>query len=82
MIKKKEKRITNAELLESINRSFSKVEAKMATKDDIRKLENDISGIKNQLEGTNRMIDDLSENRVKYAEHNALVKRVEILERV
>ena len=35
----KEKKITNAELLESINRSFSKMETKMATKDDLLKLE-------------------------------------------
>jgi len=36
MIKKKEKKITNAELLESINRSFSKVEEKMATKEALK----------------------------------------------
>ena len=30
-----EKEITNVELLESINRSFSNVEKKMATKDDL-----------------------------------------------
>lgn len=39
MIEKKEKKITNLELLKSINRSFSKVEARMATKEDLRKLE-------------------------------------------
>ena len=36
MIKKKEKRITNTELLESINRSFSRLEAKMATKEALK----------------------------------------------
>lgn len=35
MNKKKEKEITNIELLESINRSFSRVEEKMATKTDL-----------------------------------------------
>ncbi len=35
MANKKEKKITNMELLESINRSFSRVEEKMATKTDL-----------------------------------------------
>ncbi len=38
MIKKKEKKITNVELLQSINRSFSSIEKKMATKDDLLNL--------------------------------------------
>jgi len=32
----KNKTITNTELLESINRSFSKIEQKMATKEDLK----------------------------------------------
>lgn len=39
MINKKDKKITNAELLESINRSFSKIEEKMATKEELKNLE-------------------------------------------
>ncbi len=44
MPKKKEKEITNTELLESINRSFSKIEEKMATKEDL-KIQQDVSQI-------------------------------------
>ena len=44
MNKKKEKRITNKELLDSINRSFSRVEEKMATKEDFKR-QQDISQI-------------------------------------
>lgn len=36
MNKKKEKEITNIELLESINSSFDKMEAKMATKEALK----------------------------------------------
>ncbi len=36
MNKKKEEEITNTELLESINRSFDKMEAKMATKEALK----------------------------------------------
>jgi len=37
MDEQEKKEITNAELLESINRSFTKVEEKMATKEDLKK---------------------------------------------
>jgi len=104
MKKIKEKEITKLEILESINRSFSRIEKKMATKKDIEKLaistansffslekrldtdfgliRNDIAGIKNQLSGTNKRIDDISLNRVKYEDFDKLKKRVEILEKV
>ncbi len=80
MIKKKEKekKITNLELLESINRSFSKMELRMATKDDI-KLE--IESVKNLIEGTNNRIDDLSSNRVKYEDYKKLEVRVDFIEK-
>ena len=86
MIKKKEKRITNIELLESINRSFSKVEKKMATKEDLENLEKkmatktDIEGLKDQIQGVNNRIDDISMNRVKYDDHNKLKVRMGVLE--
>jgi RAB protein geranylgeranyltransferase component A len=93
MIKKKEKDVTNLELLQSINRSFSKVEEKMATKEDLKNLEarmatktdieglkEEIKGVKNQLEGTNKRIDDMSMNRVKNEDHNKLKSRVDFLE--
>jgi len=73
--KKKEKEITTQELLESINRSFSKLEERMATKDDIK-------GLKNQIEGINNRIDDVYLNSVKYKDHNTLKKRVEVLEKI
>ncbi len=71
MIKKKQKIITNTELLESINRSFSKVEEKIDTK---------VEELKNQISGVNNRIDDISLNRVKYEDHNSLVKRVQKIE--
>lgn len=70
MIKKKEKKITNVELLESINRSFSKVEEKIDTK---------VEELKGQIEGVNKRIDDMSITRVKYEEHNKLKSRVDLI---
>ena len=74
MIKKKEKIITNAELLESINRSFSKVEGKIDTI-DIK-----VEGLKSKIEGIDKRIDDFVVTRVKYEDHNNLVKRVQKIE--
>lgn len=74
MIKNKEKTITNIELLESINRSFSRVEEKIDTI-DIK-----VEGLKNQITGVNNRIDDISLNRVKYEDYNTLVKRVQKIE--
>ena len=78
MIKKKEKKITNVELLQSINRSFSKIEAKMATKEDLKNLEEKMSG---KFEGINKRIDDMSVNRVKYEDHNKLKTRMDFVEK-
>ncbi|MFA4975508.1 MAG: hypothetical protein WC839_00825 [Candidatus Paceibacterota bacterium] len=77
MINKKEKKITNVELLQSINRSFSKIEAKMATKEDLKNLEEKMSG---KFEGVNKRIDDISMNRVKYEDHNKLKTRMDFVE--
>ena len=78
MINKKEKKITNVELLQSINRSFSKIEAKMATKEDLKNLEEKMSG---KFEGINKRIDDMSVNRVKYEVHNKLKTRMDFVEK-
>ncbi len=78
MTNKKEKEITNKELLESINRSFSKVEEKIDTR--INEVKEEIKGVKNQLEGTNKRIDDFVVTRVKYEDHNKLKVRVDELE--
>ena len=82
MINKKEKKITNVGLLQSINRSFSKIEAKMATKEDIKDMATkmDVEGLKNQIEGVGKRIDDISMNRVKYEDHNKLKARMDFVE--
>jgi len=66
MIKKKEKNITNVKLLESINRSFSKIEEKMATKDDIKDIRKDIL--------------NLGDRFVSYHTFDVLTGRVKVLE--
>jgi len=45
------------------------------------KLTLEIKGVKNQLEGTNKRIDDLAFNRVKYEDHNKLEGRVDVIEK-
>ena len=75
MIKKKEKEITNTELLESINRSFDKIETKMATKEDIKDM-----ATKTDIERLGNRIDDLAMNRVRHEEFDKLKVRVEKLE--
>jgi len=75
MIKKKEKEITNTELLKSINRSFTKIEAKMATKEDMKDM-----ATKTDIEKLGKRIDDLAVNRVKYDDHNKLKARVTFIE--
>ena len=75
MNKKKDKKITNLELLESINRSFSKVEKKIDTV-DIK-----VEGLKNQLEGVNNRIDDFVTTRVEYEDHDKLKARVSLIEK-
>ena len=89
MIKKNKKsKITIDKLAMMVANGFDGIEKRMATKIDIEELEKrmatkiDIEGLKNQIEGVNKRIDDLATNRVKYTEHNALVKRVEVLEQV
>lgn len=71
MIRKKDKEITNAELLESINRSFSKVEEKIDTK---------FEELKTKIEGTNKRIDDFAENKVSKITFKELDNRVGFVE--
>lgn len=81
MVNKKEKEITNKELLESINRSFSRVEKKMVTKEDVKGIvKEEVEGLKNQLEGVNKRIDNFVVTRVKYEDHNKLKSRVDLIE--
>ena len=70
VVKKREKEITKLELLQSINRSFSKLEAKMATKDDLKSMatKDDLKKLENKLvyriNGLERRIDDYALNKV------------------
>ena len=50
MATNKKKEITNLEFLKSINRSFSRVEKKMATKTELLGIENGLAGVKTDLE--------------------------------
>lgn len=87
MIQKKEKEINNTELLKSINRSFSRMEARMATKDDLKGMatKDDLKKLEDKLvfriDGLERRIDDYAFNKVGYDNFNPLVKRVEFLEK-
>ena len=75
MIKKKEKKITNTELLKSINRSFSKVEEKIDTI-DIK-----VEELKSQIEGVDKRIDDFAENKVSKINFKELDHRVSFIEK-
>ena len=75
MIKKKEKEITNTELLESINRSFSSIEKKMVTKDDIKDM-----ATKTDIERINKRIDDYAETKVSNVIYKELEHRVRKIE--
>ena len=70
---KKSARITIDKLAIMMNNSFEKLEAKIATK-------NDIEEVKSKIEGIDKRIDDFVVTRVKYDEHNKLKIRVERLE--
>jgi len=80
MVKKKEKEITKLELLESINRSFNKLEAKMATKGDVEGIIKRLDSVENKIDGIDNRIDDFVATRVKYEDHNKLKARVGFIE--
>lgn len=75
MIKKKGKKITNTELLDSINRSFSKVEEKIDT------IDLKVEEIKNKLEGVDKRIDDFAETKVSKTTYKELETRVGVVEK-
>ena len=75
MNNKKDKKITNIELLESINRSFSNIEKKMATKDDIKDM-----ATKTDVERLEKRIDDFAETKVSKISYKELENRVQKIE--
>ena len=80
-----EKEVTNSELLESINRSFSKVEEKMATKEDILALQLDINGLRSDLKSfkneTNESVENIKKDVLELEDTDKLYdKRLENLE--
>ena len=83
MANKKDKKITNVELLESINRSFSNIEKKMATKEDIKDMatKTDIEGLKGQIQGLDKRIDDFAETKVSKIVFKEFENRVGFMEK-
>ena len=85
----KTKKITIEKLAIMMNNSFESLKKEVVgivhgeligIKKDISDINIRITGIDNKLEGTNKRIDDLAENRVKVAEHNKLKARVSLIE--
>lgn len=85
MSNENEKEITNLELLESINRGFSKIEEKMATKIDLESfkletnihfnnIETDLKSVKRDLSELQDKVDDIHDTVMSYD------KRIEVLE--
>ena len=80
------KKVTIENLAQMVAKGFGGIEKRVATKDDLKDLEKRMDekfeGIKGQIGGINRRIDDISLNKVKYTDHDALKRRVEALEKV
>ena len=85
------KEITNDELaqmvakgFDGVDERFNEVEKKMATKDDIKKLDKKLSkkidGVEGRLGGLERRIDDIATNKVSYDEFGKIKVRVEKVE--
>ena len=74
---KKIKKVTIDGLAIMVSKGFENVEAKMATKEDLKNLEERMNG---KFEGVNRRIDDMSMNRVKYEDRSKLKSRVDFIE--
>lgn len=83
--KKVNKKITIDDLAVMVANGFESIEARMATKEDLKVVATDLKNLETRLsgkiEGINNRIDDMYLNTVKYAEFNALKKRVDILEK-
>jgi chorismate synthase len=63
MIKKKEKDVTNLELLQSINKGFSRIEEKMVTKDEFAEVKTDLKSFKTETrESFSKLEKNLKEN--------------------
>ena len=81
--KSKGGKMTIDKLAIMVAKGFRGIEARMATKEDIKNMatKTDIEGLKGQIEGVNKRIDDMSMNRVKYEDHNKLKARVDFIEK-
>ena len=79
----KGKKITIDALAIMMNSSFEGMEKRMVgvIREEIGSVKKEVEGVKNQLAGTNKRIDDLVTNRVKYEEHNKLKARVDVIEK-
>ncbi len=81
----KDDNMTIDKLATMVAKGFEGIETRMATKEDINilkaELKGDIVGVKNQIEGVNKRIDDLAVNRVKYEDYNKLESRVGFIEK-
>ena len=78
MTNKKEKRITNRELLDSLNRSFSKVEEKIDKIDT--KIDTKVEELKDKIQGVNKRIDDFAETKASKITYKDLEKRMGFVE--
>lgn len=82
MNNKKTKRVTIADLAKMIKED---VVDHMATKEDLKNLEEKIDtkieGLKDQIAGVGKRINDFVETRVKYEDHNKLKARVDFIEK-
>ncbi len=86
----KGKKITIDALAIMMNSGFEGMEKRMIdvikeemgnVREEIGNVKKEVEGVKNQLAGTNKRIDDLVTNRVKYEEHNKLKARVDVIEK-
>ena len=79
----KTQKMTLDKLAIMMNNGFEKLEERLDGKLDkkINEVKEEIKGVKNQLEGTNKRIDALAMNKISYEEHNKLKVRVDILEK-
>jgi archaellum component FlaC len=77
----KTKKVTIDKLAVMMNDSFEVLRKDIAGVDEkVGNVEKEIKGVKNQLEGTNKRIDDFVVTRVKYEDHNKLKTRVDFIE--
>lgn len=63
---------------ESLDKKIDLVEENLTK--DIKNAEKELAGVKNQLEGTNKRIDDYADTKTSKIEHKKLVSRVDFIE--